>query len=452
MPLSDTRFLSRRRALSAKLAAQRVDAMLVTHLTHVRYLSGFSGSNGALLLHKDLEAQIATDGRYLTQIAAEVPDIEALDARAVGPDLLATVTGPKRVGFEADFVSVSQLQRLEKAAGEDVTLVPISGVIEDIRLVKEPYELERLREVAVIANTAFQELIDENLIRAGRTETEVAADLEYKMRLHGAERTSFETIVASGPNSAMPHHDPGARVLEEGDIVTVDFGAHAAGYNSDTTRTVIISDADEFATEIYNIVLKAQLAGVAAAIPGAKLSDVDKACRDIITDAGYGEYFVHSTGHGVGLDLHEAPYAARSTRESDAFGERPYGRVVGTNCRRWCTLATLENRVSVFMRSINNSTMKEVPSVATTADFKNGLVLKIDNKLQQIVEFQHVKPGKGPAFVRTKLKDVVTGKVTDKTFNAGVKVETATVDRRDMTYLYHDGSSYVVMDKKTYEQ
>ena len=140
----------------------------------------------------------------------------------------------------------------------------------------------------------------------------MAADLEYKMRLHGAERTSFETIVASGPNSAMPHHEPGARVLEEGDIVTVDFGAHAAGYNSDTTRTVIISDVDEFATEIYNIVLKAQLAGVAAAIPGAKLSDVDKACRDIITDAGYGEYFVHSTGHGVGLDLHEAPYAASS--------------------------------------------------------------------------------------------------------------------------------------------
>ena len=311
MPLSDTRFLSRRRALSAKLAAQRVDAMLVTHLTHVRYLSGFSGSNGALLLHKDLEAQIATDGRYLTQIAAEVPDIKALN-RAVGPDLLATVTGPKRVGFEADFVSVSQLQSLEKAAGEDVTLVPISGVIEDIRLVKEPYELERLREVAVIANTAFQELIDENLIRAGRTETEVAADLEYKMRLHGAERTSFETIVASGPNSAMPHHEPGARVLEEGDIVTVDFGAHAAGYNSDTTRTVVIGHADEFATEIYNIVLKAQLAGVAAAIPGAKLSDVDKACRDIITDAGYGEYFVHSTGHGVGLDLHESPYAAAS--------------------------------------------------------------------------------------------------------------------------------------------
>ena len=190
--------------------------------------------------------------------------------------------------------------------------MPISGVIEDIRLVKEPYELERLREVAVIANTAFQELIDENLIRAGRTETEVAADLEYKMRLHGAERTSFETIVASGPNSAMPHHEPGARVLEEGDIVTVDFGAHAAGYNSDTTRTVVIGHADDFATEIYNIVLKAQLAGVAAAIPGAKLSDVDKACRDIITDAGYGEYFVHSTGHGVGLDLHESPYAAAS--------------------------------------------------------------------------------------------------------------------------------------------
>ena len=310
MPLSDTRFLSRRRALSAKLAAQRVDAMLVTHLTHVRYLSGFSGSNGALLLHKDLEAQIATDGRYLTQIAAEVPDIKALNARAVGPDLLATVTGPKRVGFEADFVSVSQLQSLEKAAGEDVTLVPISGVIEDIRLVKEPYELERLREVAVIANTAFQELIDENLIRAGRTETEVAADLEYKMRLHGAERTSFETIVASGPNSAKPHHGADDRVIKAGDLVTIDFGAYANGFNSDMTRTLIMEHTTDFTKEIYDTVLQAQLAGVKAATPRTSLRDVDYACRDIIRAAGYGDYFVHSTGHGIGLDVHELPYAA----------------------------------------------------------------------------------------------------------------------------------------------
>lgn len=317
MPLSDTRFLTRRRALAAKFAAQRVDAVLITHLTHVRYLSGFSGSNGALLIHKDLQAQIATDGRYLTQIAQEVPDIEAVNARAVGPELLKTVTGPKRVGFEADFVSVSQLQNLEEALGENVTLVPISGMIEEIRLIKEPIELDKLRAVAVIANSSFQELIDENLIRAGRTEKEVAADLEYKMRLKGAERTSFDTIVASGVNSALPHHATGDKVIEHGDIVTIDFGAHLDGYNSDTTRTVVVGAADDFATEIYNIVLKAQLAGVAAAVPGASLVSVDKACRDVITEAGYGEYFVHSTGHGVGLDLHESPVAAAMSRDGD---------------------------------------------------------------------------------------------------------------------------------------
>lgn len=147
---------------------------------------------------------------------------------------------------------------------------------------------------------------------AGRTERQVAADLEYRMRMAGSERVSFDTIVASGPNSAKPHHGADDRVIEEGDLVTIDFGAHLRGFNSDCTRTFGIGKLGDFEREIYELVLRAQEAGVKAAVPGAKLVDIDAACRDIIEEAGYGEYFVHSTGHGVGLEVHEGPSAAKT--------------------------------------------------------------------------------------------------------------------------------------------
>ena len=323
MALADTRFSDRRRKLAAELAGQRIDAVLVTHLTHVRYLSGFSGSNGGLLLRKDLTAQVATDGRYTTQIAREVPDLEAIQGRAVGKVLLqqfADVEGPVRVGFEADYLSVSELKDLEESAPESVTLVPIAGVIEKIRLVKDSLELEKLEEIAALANQALEDLLAAGELRAGRTERQVAADLEYRMRMLGSERVSFDTIVASGPNSAMPHHGADDRVIEDGDLVTIDFGAHLRGFNSDCTRTYVVGAANDFAKEIYDVVLRAQKAGVAASVPGAKLADVDAACRDIISAAGYGDYFVHSTGHGVGLDVHEAPFAAQTGKGELAAG------------------------------------------------------------------------------------------------------------------------------------
>ena len=205
MALADTRFGNRRRKLASTLSGQRIDAVVITHLTHVRYLTGFSGSNGGLLLRKDLSALMATDGRYTTQIAEEVPDIEAVLGRDVGPHLLSQLSGELRVGYEADYVSVSQLKRLEKAAPEGVTLVPVSGVIEDIRLVKDRVELEKLEELAALANQALTELVENGEIAAGRTERQVAADLEYRMRMLGSERVSFDTIVASGENLSLIH-------------------------------------------------------------------------------------------------------------------------------------------------------------------------------------------------------------------------------------------------------
>ncbi|QGU02112.1 Xaa-Pro dipeptidase [Corynebacterium kalinowskii] len=307
---ADTRFSNRRRALAATLAGQRIDAMLVTHLTHVRFLSNFSGSNAALLVSKDLSASMCTDGRYTTQIALEVPDIEVIIERNSAKALLATVEGPRRVGFEADYVSVAQLDRLQEAVGEDVTLVPVTGVIEELRLKKDVVSLQRLRDVAALATGALETVLQGEL--RGRSERDVAAELEYLMRKSGAERPSFDTIVASGPNSAKPHHGAGDRIIRDGDLLTIDFGAHDRGFNSDMTRTFMVGEPSEQQREIYELVRQAQLAGIEAATPGTALVDVDKACRDIITAGGYEDYFVHSTGHGIGLDVHEAPYAAQT--------------------------------------------------------------------------------------------------------------------------------------------
>ncbi|WP_342319823.1 aminopeptidase P family protein [Corynebacterium mayonis] len=316
MPMADTRFDDRRRRLASELAGRRIDDMLVTNLTHVRYLSGFSGSNGSLLVSKDRTASIATDGRYISQIAREVPDIAAIIERNTPPALLRGVAEGRRVGYEADYVSVAMLESLEKNLPEGVSLVPVTGVIEDLRLVKDSLELTKLTEVAALGVQALDELIQAGELRAGRTEREVAADLEFRMRRLGSEHVSFDTIVASGPNAALPHYAAGDRTITEGDLVTIDFGAHRHGYNSDMTRTFAIGQLDPQLKEIYEVVLAAQLAGVKAATPGTELVDVDKACREIIEDAGYGDFFVHSTGHGIGLEVHERPSAAQNAQGS----------------------------------------------------------------------------------------------------------------------------------------
>ena len=270
-------------------------------------------------MNKDLSAAIATDGRYTTQIAEEVPDIDAIIEREAGTAILATVPEGWRVGFDPTRVTVDELERLDKATPDSVALVPVKGVVEQIRLLKDSFELHRLEDAAKIAVDALAQLIDAGELRAGRTEKEVAADLEHRMRLLGSERVSFDTIVASGPNSALPHYAAGDRELTDGDLVTIDFGAHYVGFNSDMTRTFCIGEPSDFNREIYEIVLQAQKAGVAAATPGRPLVDVDKACRDIITEAGYGDYFVHSTGHGIGLEVHEGP--AASTRAQGVLEE-----------------------------------------------------------------------------------------------------------------------------------
>jgi Xaa-Pro aminopeptidase len=303
----------RRHNLKAQIGASGLDAMLVTDLINVRYLSGFSGSNGALLVFADDRVPIlATDGRYRTQAAEQAPDLEIAIERALGRYLVGQAAdgGVRRLGFESNVVTVDGFDALTSELDErggETELVRAAGTVEALREVKDAGELALLRLACEAADAALDDLVARGGLRPGRTEREVSRELEALMLDHGADGISFETIVAAGPNSAIPHHRPTDAVLAEGDFVKIDFGALVAGYHSDMTRTFVLGKAADWQLEIYQLVADAQRAGREALRPGAGLREVDAAARQLIADAGYGENFGHGLGHGVGLQIHEAP-------------------------------------------------------------------------------------------------------------------------------------------------
>ncbi len=291
-----------------RLAAADLDAMLVTDLVNVRYLSGFTGSNAALLVFAERDTPVlATDGRYVTQAAAQAPDADVVIERAVGPALAARAAdGVRRLGFESHVVTVDGFTSLERA-GAGVEFVRAAGMVERLREVKDVGEIAILRLACEAADAALHDLVERGGLRPGRTEKEVRRDLESLMLDHGADGVSFETIVATGSNSAIPHHRPTDAVLATGDFVKIDFGALVAGYHSDMTRTFVLGSAADWQRELYELVATAQAAGRAAVLPGADLPAVDAAARQVIADAGHAENFGHGLGHGVGLQIHEAP-------------------------------------------------------------------------------------------------------------------------------------------------
>jgi Xaa-Pro aminopeptidase len=291
------------------LQAEGLDAILVTHLVNVRYLAGFTGSNAALLIRADDDTPVlATDGRYRTQAAQQVPDAEIVIERACGPFLAgrAVADGARRIGFESHVVTVEEFDSLAKEAC-DAELVRASGTVEALREVKDAGEVALLRLACEAADAALADLVEGGGLRPGRTEREVGRELESLMLDHGADGVSFETIVATGANSAIPHHRPTGAVLAAGDFVKIDFGALVCGYHSDMTRTFVLGPAAQWQLDLYELVATAQRAGREAVGAGVSLRDVDAASRQVIADAGYAENFTHGLGHGVGLEIHEAP-------------------------------------------------------------------------------------------------------------------------------------------------
>jgi Xaa-Pro aminopeptidase len=282
------------------------EAAVVTRLVNVRYLSGFTGSNAALLVTAD-DAVLATDGRYITQAQQQVPDLERVIDRQCATALVerARKDGIARLAFEAHDVTVELHQTL-RSTGEGVELVASGQLVEALRAVKDDDEIALLRQACAIGDRALTDLFA--TIAPGRTEREIGRDLENRMLDLGASGIAFETIVATGPNSAVPHHRPTDRVVAAGDLLKIDFGALYEGYHADCTRTVVVgAEPAGWQREIHDLVRTAQRAGRHALAPGVDVRQVDAAAREVITAAGYGEAFSHGLGHGVGLEIHEAP-------------------------------------------------------------------------------------------------------------------------------------------------
>ena len=294
--------------LETLLAERELDRYLVTELTNVRYLTGFTGTNGACVCGPGVRL-FFTDFRYTERAAAEVEGWEAL---TISDDWLAGIAAhlTGRAGFEDDHMAVRTLDRLKAKLGEGVEAVAAGGQVERLRRVKDEGELAAIAEASKLADSVWEWSLERGL--AGRSERDVARAAEARIRELGAD-PSFPAIVAAGPNGALPHAEPGEREIGRGELVVFDMGAQLDGYCSDGTRTYATGEPGEEARAVYETVLEAQLASLGAVVPGRTGEQVDAVAREVIAAAGHGERFGHGLGHGVGLEVHEGPrLSARS--------------------------------------------------------------------------------------------------------------------------------------------
>jgi Xaa-Pro aminopeptidase len=307
--------------LADVLRERELHALLVTDLANLRWLTGFTGSNGAAVIGVDGTRRFVTDFRYLTQSAEQLDDSWA---REISTDLLDGIAkqlpgGELRLGFEDADLSVRDHAKLDRLAGEGIKLVPAGGAIEGLRAVKDADELDRVRAAAKLADEALADVLTRGL--AGRTERDVALDIEFTMRRRGAEAASFPPIVASGPHGALPHAEPRDVEIARGTLCVVDWGAVLDGYASDCTRTYATGGpVDPRDREVYDLVARAQEAALAAVRPGPTGREVDAVAREIIDAAGHAEHFGHGLGHGVGLEVHEGPRLSKQGEDALAAG------------------------------------------------------------------------------------------------------------------------------------
>ena len=295
-------------ALKKKIRAENLDGMIITHGDHLRYLTGYTGSNGLLLVTRK-ESLFFTDFRYADQAREQVtgakPEIVEkgdLITRLAEFERLNEVN--VRYGFASQYLTVDERNRLVHALPKAI-VVKADAVINDLGWVKDSAELKAIKKAVQISDTAFERIL--GLIEPGIRERELAAELEYQMIMLGSEKRAFETIVASGPRSAMPHGIASSKKVKKGEFITFDFGATVDGYVSDITRTVVLGKATRRQKRIYDIVLRSQKAGIRKVRAGVIGRDVDEACRKVIKKSGYGKNFGHGTGHGIGFYVHTGP-------------------------------------------------------------------------------------------------------------------------------------------------
>lgn len=306
--------------LEGLLADRGVDALLVSDLVDVRWLTGFTGSSALAVVGPSVR-RFVTDFRYLAQAGEQLDDSWQREIAQDGLQRVAEGNAGQaaRLGFDDAVLSVKDHARLAELVGGDVELVAAGGLVKELRQVKDAGELDAIRAAARLADAALTEVLGRGLV--GRTERDVALDLEMTQRRMGAERVSFEPIVASGPHGAHPHAVPRDVAIEAGTLVVIDWGAQLDGYASDCTRTFATGELSPQDRAIYDVVLAAQEAALAAVRPGPTGAEVDKVARDVIDAAGFAEHFGHGLGHGVGLEVHEGPRLSRLGTTALAAGQ-----------------------------------------------------------------------------------------------------------------------------------
>lgn len=304
----------RRTTLAETCADQPIDALLITGLPNVRYLTGFTGSNGQFLASAS-GGIFFTDGRYTERARHEAPDVERVTYLGGFEPVLAEHVdrlGIRRLGFEPNDVTVERHGRLREHL-PDTELVPVGGTVERMRWRKDAEELAMLRRAQAVTDQAFDDILD--VLAVGQSEQQVARELAQLLMRDGADGLAFDSIVAFGENAAEPHHEPGHRILDEGDVITLDFGALWEGYHADMTRTVAFGEPAAQLTKVHDVVSQAQAAGIDAVRAGVSGADVDQAARAVIGEAGFGDAFIHGLGHGVGLEIHEGPRLGREAQD-----------------------------------------------------------------------------------------------------------------------------------------
>ncbi|MGH9628283.1 MAG: M24 family metallopeptidase [Bryobacteraceae bacterium] len=303
----------RRGKLASELSSLKIDAFLVSALPNIRYLSGFTGSNALLLLGPQ-DATLFTDPRYGIQAPVESDCAITVAKRSLVPAALAVIHRRRwrRIGFERSRISYSDYAEMEEKLPAGASLRPVQAIVERHRMVKSKAEIEMIRRSVLTNSLAYENTVRK--MKPSMREADLAAELEYQMRRAGAAKTAFETIVASGPRSALPHAQPTTNTISNDQLLLVDMGAMQDGYASDMTRMMHLGKPGTRARKLYKAVLEAQLAALSAVREGATAASVDRKARQVLKAHGYDKLFVHSTGHGLGLEIHEAPRLGKTDR------------------------------------------------------------------------------------------------------------------------------------------
>jgi Xaa-Pro aminopeptidase len=309
-------YATRGQQIRESVRRRNLHALAITHPANIRYLSGFTGSSGVLLASQ-VDSVLFTDGRYTAQARAEVNGAKVVIARGSVLAALANWLGShksiREVGFEAEHLSVAMQASIRKELPGRVRMRASMGLVENLRIIKEPAELDRIRDSVLLASRVFNKTLES--IKPGASEISVAAEFEYAARCAGAEKMSFPTIVAAGERSALPHGVASNQRIPRRGFVLLDCGVILGGYCSDMSRTVHVGKPGTQARRMYDAVRQAQQAALAAVRPGVQAGEVDRAARRVLQQAGYARYFTHSTGHGIGLEIHEPPRLGRGQRE-----------------------------------------------------------------------------------------------------------------------------------------